>query len=76
MQTHPMIPVVQVTHSGNLKRGNAEDIDYFLQGPPTENASALLDLLVRVASREYTPKMALRGNEDFQFSRGRFGITV
>ena len=76
MQTHPMIPVIQVTPSGNLKRGNAEDIDYFLRGPPTEDASALLDLLVRVASREYTPKMALRGNEDFQFSRGRFGVTV
>ena len=76
MQTHPMIPVIQVTPSGNLKRGNAEDIDYFLRGPPTENASALLELLVRVASRKYTPKMALRGNEDFQFSRGRFGVTV
>lgn len=76
MQTHPMIPLVQVTGAGNLKKGNADDFDYILQDSPAVDAYALLELLVRVASREYIPRMAERGNEDFQFSRGRFGITV
>ena len=76
MQTHPMIPVLQVTHARDLRRGNVDDIDYLLQGRPIDNAGALVELLLRVASREYTPKMAERGNEDFQFSRGRFGVTV
>ena len=75
-QGHPMIPLVQVTSNSSLADSGTEDFDLVLAGEVSQWRDQLLQLLVQVASRRYTPKTLLQGNTDFQVPRGPFGFSV
>ena len=70
LAAHRMIPVIQTTDSTTL---HADDFDLTLDG---EAIAPLLDVILRVASRDYQPKMTARGNVEFQITRGRLGISM
>jgi len=71
LAAHRMIPVIQTASSGNTL---SDDFDLLLGG--ASDSEALLALVLRVANREYTPKMTARGNVEFQITRGRLGISM
>lgn len=75
IQAHPFIPVLQLSTSGETQ---SEDIDCVLSSEvdPVENASLVLDLMVRAMAGEYVPGMLEKGLTAFQLSRGRLGISL
>ncbi len=76
MQTHPLVPVVQVTAEPVVAALYGDDLDSALTGDATGWVEQLLDLLVRTLQREYTPRLYQQGNIDFQLTRGRLGVTL
>lgn len=74
VQAHRLVPVLQVaTESSDTARYTA-DLDLVLA--PDADTGALVDLILSVASRAYTPKLNARGNTDFQFTRGLLGVSM
>ena len=76
MQSHPMIPVIQVTDNKEIYARYEEDIHLVFNNNITHNAEALLNLIIAVASREFTPNSFPHGNTDFQLTRGLLGSSV
>ena len=76
LQGHPMIPTIQVAEGDAEHAAWCEDIDRFLGAHPTRNAEELLHLILKVASREYTPRSTALGNTDFQVTRGLLGLSL
>jgi altronate dehydratase len=76
LQGHRMVPTVQVTIAGGAGGRCLTDFDLALDGDSTAWAGQLLELLLRVAGRAYRPRLAARGNVDFQITRGRFGVSM
>ena len=79
LQSHRMIPLLQVTSDETTGSVYAEDLDVTLSGEdwtPESFASQMLDAILHVASREYTPKLYGKGNTDFQFTRGLLGLSM
>ena len=56
----------------------AADLDLALPAgaAPADWAEALMRLVLRVASRDYAPRLTARGNVDFQFTRGLLGVSM
>jgi altronate dehydratase len=75
-QGHPMIPLIQVTTASSLAVLGTEDFDLVLTEEVSQWRDQLLQLLVRVGSRQYRPKTLLQSNTDFQVPRGRFGFSA
>ena len=71
-QAHPMIPLLQ------LASRDLPDIDCVIDtiAEPDVGAQTLLDLVLDVASRRYTPKLFGRGYCDFQITRGLLGVSL
>lgn len=76
MQTHPLVPVLQVTADAAVAAAVGEDLDLVLDGKAEDWVNRLLDLLVRTLQHEYTPKLYQQGNIDFQLTRGLLGVTL
>ena len=78
MQTHPLVPVVQVSGSDCVKADFRDDLDLSIDGSeaPESIARALLECLVAVAAGTISPKLSARGNSDFQVTRGRLGVST
>ncbi len=76
MQGHPMIPVIQVTDKKEIHAQFAEDVHLTFDNNHTRNAEALLNLIIAVASREFTPTLFSHGNTDFQMTRGLLGSST
>lgn len=76
MQGHPMIPVIQVTDKKDISVQFEEDIHLIFDDSLRRNADALLNLIIAVASREFTPASFPHGNTDFQLTRGLLGSSV
>jgi hypothetical protein len=76
MQGHPMIPLLQVSAERTLQQGYDQDIDLFLEGNPLSWSEQILQRIIDVASRHYTPKLFAQGNSDFQFTRGLLGVSL
>jgi len=76
VQGHPMLPVLQTSDGPSVAGRYGQDLDYAPTGQPEEDAQALLDLIARVASREYTPAAARSGNLHFQLTRGHLGLSM
>ena len=78
MQAHPMIPLIQVSGDAATAERWEADLDAVLdQEEDAERlCGRLLELLGRVASAEYIPRLYGQGNTDFQLSRGRLGISM
>jgi altronate dehydratase len=76
MQSHPLIPVLQVTAEEGVQARYGDDLDLILSDEPTSWSDQLLGQLVEIASRRYIPKLYRQGNIDFQFTRGLLGISL
>lgn len=81
LQSHPMIPMVQVhamREQMDLRVGTA-DFDLLLDlnsRSAADAVKAMLELVIQVASRQYTPKLFALGNTDFQMTRGWVGVSL
>ena len=71
LQSHVMVPLIQVSVDSDTQAAYGADLDL-----STVNVKDLLALIVKVASRRYTPKLHGKGNIDFQLTRGLLGISM
>ena len=71
LQSHVMVPLIQVSTDATTQATYGADLDL-----ETANVDDLLALVVKVASRQYTPKLHDKGNTDFQLTRGLLGISM
>ena len=71
LQSHVMVPLIQVSTDTTTQTTYGADLDL-----ETANVDDLLALVVKVASRQYTPKLHGKGNTDFQLTRGLLGISM
>lgn len=69
MSGHPMIPLLQVGSNQGI-----DDIDLIL--PASDDYKPLFDLIVSTLSNEYTPRVQVSGNVDFQITRGLLGVSL
>jgi len=75
MQTHPLVPVLQVSATERMEHF-ASDLDLLLDGAPAQWNEQLLALVKQVVEQEYAPKLYQQGNIDFQFTRGLLGVSL
>ena len=79
LQAHRMIPLIQGTTEETTGAIYEADLDLL---PTNENwtpesfSAQMLESILEVASRRYTPKLYGKGNTDFQFTRGLLGISM
>ena len=71
LQSHVMVPLIQVSTDTTTQATYGADLDL-----ATADVDELLALMVKVASRQYTPKLHGKGNTDFQLTRGLLGISM
>ena len=71
VQSHVMVPLLQVSTDTTTQSNYGADMDLV-----TADVDELLALVVKVASRQYTPKLHGKGNTDFQLTRGLLGISM
>ena len=71
LQSHVMVPLIQVSTDTATQSNYGADLDL-----ATADVDELLALIVKVASRQYTPKLHGKGNTDFQLTRGLLGISM
>ena len=79
LQSHRMIPLIQATTDETTQSVYQDDLDLVPTDPnwtPQDFATQMLEVILEVASRRYTPKLYGRGNTDFQFTRGLLGISM
>jgi hypothetical protein len=76
LQGHPLVPLLQISAEPSVQQSYAEDIDLLLQGDPSSWAEKILQRIIELASRQYEPKALLQGNNDFQLTRGLFGVSL
>ncbi|MFI5400261.1 MAG: UxaA family hydrolase, partial [SAR324 cluster bacterium] len=78
LQSHPMIPLVQVSGEARTVKRFGKDLDLVLDAnaAPEAVAAQLLETLCQVLSRQYTPRMFAQGNTDFQMTRGLLGVSM
>lgn len=71
LQSHAMVPLVQVSTDPMTQENYGSDLDL-----ACVDVEEMLDLIVKVASREYVPKLHGKGNIDFQLTRGLLGVSM
>lgn len=76
MQTHPLVPVLQMTADPAVAAIFGADLDLVLAGGADEGLDSLWSLLVRTLQRDYVPRLYQQGNIDFQLTRGLLGVTL
>ncbi len=78
LQSHPLIPVIQVGANEAPLPEWKRDLDLLIEADasPAAIADQFLGILAEVASRTKIPKLFQHGNCDFQLTRGRFGVSL
>ncbi len=79
LQAHRMIPLIQATTEGATGSIYEADLDLLpadVDWTPEGFSAQMLEIILEVASRRYTPKLYEKGNTDFQFTRGLLGISM
>ncbi len=76
MQSHPMLPVIQVIEANKSRTLPADEIDVVLPAEPNEAYAILCEHIVSVAARETVPQAMAHGTTDFQLTRGYLGVTT
>ena len=71
LQSHVMVPLIQISTDATMQANYSADLDL-----ESADVDELLALVVKVASRQYTPKLHGKGNTDFQLTRGLLGISM
>lgn len=74
-QTHPIVPVLQVSSAATASQAYAKDIDAFLSHDERDT-EALLELICSTLSQAYKPKLSSQQLDDFQMTRGLLGISM
>jgi altronate dehydratase len=76
MQTHPLVPMLQITSEHLTANGDVQDLDLLLTGDPIHWPEMILDRCKEVIEHTYTPRLYAQGNIDFQFTRGLLGVSL
>lgn len=76
LQTHPMIPLLQITDRPDVADAFGPDMDLILQGDPQRWPEAILDRIAAIAAGDYSPQLYRLGNVDFQVTRGLLGVSM
>ena len=79
LQAHRMIPLIQATTEETTGAIYEADLDLLPSDEnwtPEDFSAQMLESILEVASRRYTPKLYGKGNTDFQFTRGLLGISM
>ena len=79
LQAHRMIPLIQATTeetTGSIYEADLDLLPADENWMPEDFAAQMLETILEVASRRYTPKLYGKGNTDFQFTRGLLGISM
>lgn len=76
MGPHPMIPLIQATWQGSRPNPFEPDFDLVLSQTSHAGGEALVELLQKVLSQEYSPKNHFQNNPIYQISRGMRGVSM
>ncbi len=76
MQTHPFVPMLQVTSEPKVKQTYAEDLDLYLDDDLPDFIHPILQYCKKVMEHSYTPRLYQLGNVDFQLTRGFLGVSL
>ncbi|HXF63785.1 MAG TPA: UxaA family hydrolase [Caldilineaceae bacterium] len=76
LQTHPMIPLLQITDRAQVVERFGADMDLALDGDPAAWPGQILEKIAAVAAHHYTPRLYQLGNVDFQVTRGLLGVSM
>ncbi len=76
LQTHPMIPMLQITDQAEVQQTYGPDLDLWLQGAPEQWPTQILERIAAVAEHAYSPHLYQLGNIDFQVTRGLLGVSM
>ena len=76
MQTHPFVPMLQMTSEQSMLQKHEQDVDLVLSGNPTLWANQILERSKQILEHTYTPRLYQQGNIDFQLTRGFLGVSL
>jgi altronate dehydratase len=76
MQTHPLVPMLQIASVPSVQQAFAKDMDLLLNGEPGTWNEHILQRCKDVIEHRYTPRLFQQGNVDFQFTRGFLGVSL
>ena len=78
LQSHPMIPLLQVSSDEGICQRFAADLDLSLSADMASSSieELLVSRIVATASRDYEPKLYAQGYSQFQLTRGLLGLSL
>ncbi|MBP3967308.1 UxaA family hydrolase [Paenibacillus lignilyticus] len=76
MQTHPFVPMLQMTSEQALQQKHQQDVDLMLAGEPDLWPNQILELSKQTLEHAYVPLLFKQGNIDFQLTRGFLGVSL
>lgn len=76
IQSHPLLPVLQVTADEQIEQRYGSDLDLVLGGEGSGWHEQILQLMANVANGTVQPKLHKQGNIDFQITRGLLGVSM
>lgn len=76
LQTHPLVPLLQITDRPEVVEMYGPDIDLVLEGDPAQWPQRILERIAAVAAKQYAPRLYQLGNIDFQVTRGLLGVSM
>ena len=76
MQSHPLVPVIQISSDTTVQNQYGADIDLALTGSTDTWPDQILQKLIDVIEHRHTPKLHQQGNIDFQITRGLLGVSM
>ncbi len=76
MQTHPFVPMLQVSSEQVVQTTWGHDLDLSLTGDQSDWIAQILERCKQTLEHNYTPRLLAQGNVDFQFTRGFLGVSL
>ena len=76
LQTHPFVPVMQLTSHPATQQKYERDLDLALVGSSDSWALDILQRSKDIIERRYVPELYRQGNIAFQFTRGELGVSL
>jgi len=76
MQTHPFVPILQMTSEPTIQQTYGNDLDLVLNGDPSIWIEQILEVCKQTMEHDYTPSLYRQGNVDFQLTRGLLGVSL
>jgi len=76
MQTHPLVPLLQIASEPAMQQRYRNDLDLLLNGDSHDWVDQILERCKEVVEHRYAPRLYQQGNIDFQFTRGLLGVSL